>query len=251
MQALKIINQDFGLLLDTKNPLRRTPKQIIRPIISDESDPSSKLDCITREWTEEDLVYWKDYHISLRTLERYNVHPVESIISRGEIKPLGSEIAYVFSEYAPYLKILRPFADKRSKWRSTYGRELRHGGTVFKEELEKYPMERKPFTIVTKSLKDVMVLYEMGFLAEAVSSESVIPELCDYYNIVLLDSDNPGRDAAAKWIEKGHTHSKYIFIEDEFTEDEVPIKDIADLVKYKGFEYAKEKINSLIDERVS
>jgi 5S rRNA maturation endonuclease (ribonuclease M5) len=136
----------------------------------------------------------------------------------------------------PYLKIVRPFADKRSKWRSTCPKHLLHGQSV--ADIRSFPF----IEILTKALKECEVLYEMGISAVATMSESispesfeVIPEMIDKkYTLVLMDNDEAGRACAKKWEEAGY---KTIFVPDEYK-----AKDISDLVLEIGFENAKKWI---------
>lgn len=231
--ALKIINQDFGLNLDTKTPkkVKRTIEYIQSPEV--DSDPALKLDFIPCEWTDAHFEYWEKYGIERYIVRSFGVQAVETIISSGKITELNGEIAFAFTENLPYLKILRPFVDKRSKWRNTCKKDQMHGNLW-------------PFTkirVVTKSLKDVMVLHQMGVTALGVMSESADPS---WYSdetkaviegaTVLMDNDEAGKLCAAKWEEAGY---KTIFVPEEYK-----AKDISDLVLEIGFENAKKWIQT-------
>jgi hypothetical protein len=227
--ALKIINQDFGLNLDTKSP-KKIKRQLIeyKPEVIENDDPAYKLDFIPGEWTDGHFAYWTQYGHSIYTPQIFDVVPVSAIISSGKITELGDEIAFAYTENLPYLKILRPFADKRSKWRSTCKKDQLHG--------KLYGASR--YEVITKSKKDVMTLYQMGILATSVMSESADPSWYDEETtatfkdaLVLMDSDEAGRICAAKWEEAGY---KTIFVPEEYK-----AKDISDLVLEIGFENAK------------
>ena len=66
-------------------------------------------------------------------------------------------------------KIYRPLASKYTKWRTNLT-------TSDVQGLAQIP-EKGDLLIITKSLKDVMVLYEMGYTAISAASETTfIPE---------------------------------------------------------------------------
>ncbi len=236
--ALKIINQDFGLNLDTKSP-KKIKRQAVecKPEVIENDDPAYKLDFIPGEWTDAHSVYWQQYGINdMYYVRAFGVEPVQTIISSGKIIELHDEVAFAYTENLPYLKILRPFADKRSKWRNTCKKDQLHGWCMVPES---------GYKVVTKSLKDVIVLYFMGINAVGVMSESADPswysdevEASFEEALVLMDNDEAGRACAKKWEEAGY---KTIFVPDEYK-----AKDISDLVLEIGFENAKKWIQTQV-----
>lgn len=241
--ALKIINQDFGLGLDTKYPKKTRPwsDSFLTPSYSSEC-PEYKLDFIPCEWTKAHTSYWAQYGITKETCEAYHVVPISAILSSGKIIELNGEVAFAYTEGLPFVKIYRPFADKRSKWRNTYPKAHLFGLFQTHEEIELFDYPQ----VITKSLKDVMCLYHMGIIATSVSSESVSPDTFedgtryDYLEgaVVLMDNDEAGKTCAAKWAEAGY---KTIFIPEEYG-----AKDISDLVLKIGFENAKNWVISCL-----
>ena len=214
-------------MLDTARPKKRRPLVVVsEAAMLPEMDPASKLDYIPCEWTQAHFDYW--YPITSTTLFLYDVVPISAIISAGKVKELHDEIAFAYTEHSPYLKILRPFADKRSKWRNTNPKDHLHGNTV--------AQMFNPIKIefITKSLKDVMALYECGYSAVGTMSEGVTPDtvplLLATNAIVLMDNDEAGMKAAERWKEAGY---RIVFIEEE------GCKDMFDLVSKKGIEYAR------------
>lgn len=234
--CLRIINQDFGLLLDTKHPRQRKKKIVVNPVETlNQTDPTHKLDCIVKDWDEETLLYWSEYSITQATLDKFKVKPISHIIKNNVVEELN-ENAYAYCEHLPYLKILRPeVVSKKDKWRSTTPKNIFHGDTY----LDSYKGLK---FIVTKSLKDVMVLSEMGINAIAVMSESIsaseLPH--DYWketSLVIMDNDEAGKKCAKTWEKSGFCTA---FIEED------GCKDISDLVKKKGLQYAKEYVVKLV-----
>lgn len=242
--ALKIINQDFGLGLDTKYPkkTRSWNETFFTPSYSSEC-LEYKLDFIPCEWNKAHIAYWEQYGISKETCEAYHVIPISAILSGGKVTELHDEIAFAYAEGLPFVKIYRPFADKRSKWRNTYPKAHLFGLFQIREGIELFDYPQ----VITKSLKDVMCLRHMGIIATSVSSESVLPDTFedstryDYLEgtTVLMDNDEAGKACAAKWAEAGY---KTIFIPEEYG-----AKDISDLVLKIGFENAKNWITSCLN----
>ncbi len=243
--ALKIINQDFGLGLDSKYPkkVRSVTDRLVTHTYSSES-PEYKLDFIPAPWRVEHYEYWEQYGITPATVHSFDIEPVQAIISAGKVTELHDEVAFAYTEGLPYVKIYRPFADKRSKWRNTYPKAYLFGLSFLLKYLD-YPR------VITKSLKDVVVLRQMQISAVSVSSEGVYPDdidegiRYDYLQgaTVLMDNDEAGKTCAAKWAEAGY---KTVFIPEEYG-----AKDISDLVLKIGFENAKNWITSCLNEHTT
>lgn len=243
--ALKIINQDFGLGLDSKYPkkVRSVTDRLVSHTYSSES-PEYKLDFIPAPWRVEHYEYWEQYGITPATVHSFDIEPVQAIISAGKVTELHDEVAFAYTEGLPYVKIYRPFADKRSKWRNTYPKAKLFGLSFLLKYLD-YPQ------VITKSLKDVVVLRQMQISAVSVSSEGVYPDdidediRYDYLQgaTVLMDNDEAGKTCAAKWAEVGY---KTIFIPEEYG-----AKDVSDLVLAVGFERAKEIVYQCLNLHMS
>lgn len=99
---------------------------------------------------------------------------------------------------------------------------------------------------ITKSLKDTMLLYELGVPAIAPNSENIflseeqLDKLKSKFSkiYVFFDNDLPGISAMAK-ISKQHPELKYLFIPRKYG-----AKDISDFYK----KYGKDKTIQLINE---
>lgn len=131
-------------------------------------------------------------------------------------------------------KIYRPLASKYTKWRSNLTNEDVQG-------LSELPKEGGSILIITKSLKDVMVLHEMGFNAIAAASETTfIPEdilatLSTKWSkiLILYDRDATGMSNARK-LSKKYGYDAF-FIHKSFK-----AKDISDAVRDNGFDKVKQ-----------
>ena len=129
-------------------------------------------------------------------------------------------------------KIYRPLSDKSIKWRGNLG-------SLDIQGFEQLP-EKGNLLIITKSLKDVMVLYELGYNSIAPASEStVIPEIAmgnikkRFKKIVVFyDRDATGMKFARKMVNQYNLD--FMFIDKKHE-----TKDISDFVKKFGIKKAK------------
>lgn len=109
------------------------------------------------------------------------------------------------------------------------------------------PKEGGDNLVITKSLKDVAVLYEYGITAVAPCSENIFVSDSQYQklkkkfkNIFLLyDNDEPGLKAAFK-IKKQYSDLKVLFLPRHGDS-----KDISDYRKAHGYNKTLELINSV------
>lgn len=190
---------------------------------------------VRQPFTEVDKKYWKQFHISISTLKLYQVFSIKYFLCnrvvRGTYKESSPMYAYKVDDK---FKIYRPLASKYTKWRTNLTNRNVQG-------LSELPKDGGINLIITKSLKDVMVLHEMGFNAIAASSETTfIPEdiLKDLrtkwkYISLLYDRDETGVHQARKL-------SKQYNLDAFFVHKRFKAKDISDAVRDNGFDIVKE-----------
>ena len=197
-----------------------------------------------KNFTKTDDIYWKQFNISRNTLKKFNVTPIEKFWVNEVESPLiydRSSPMYAYKVFDKF-KIYRPYSiEKKDKWRNNCNLYDLQG-------LEQLPKKGK-LLIITKSLKDVMVLYEFGYTAIAPQSEqsnipkSLLKNLKERFEkiTVFFDYDEGGLSGAKK-LAKQHSID-YIFI-DKFYLDIYNIKDISDFTK----EMSKEKTLELLKQ---
>lgn len=196
--------------------------------------PTETIIGIVRQpFTDIDVKYWAQYHISVDTLKLFNVNSIAYYLCNGIVKMRYNEFnpMYAYKVYN-HFKIYRPLADKRNKWRNNltehdiqgYKQLPKEGDTLF----------------ITKSLKDVMCLYELGYAAIAVSSETTfIPQdvlkriLKRFKHVyILFDRDVTGvRESRSQSLK---THLRAILVNKRYH-----AKDISDAIKLNGFDCIK------------
>ena len=134
------------------------------------STSSTVIGVVRQPFTEVDLEYWAKYGITVPTLDKYKVNSIKYYLCNGIVKGIYKLENPMFS-YKVFnnFKIYRPFGDKFTKWRNNLTPYDIQG-------FEQLP-KKGNLLIITKSLKDVMALYEVGYTAISPSSESTfIPD---------------------------------------------------------------------------
>lgn len=188
---------------------------------------------VRQDFTAEDINYWSQFNICINTLKKFNVNSIKYYLCNGIVKGIYKKEnpMYAYKVYNNF-KIYRPLADKYTKWRNNLGQYDIQG---FKQ----LPKTGN-LLIITKSLKDVMCLYEMGISAISPASEStfipddVLDNLKKRFKHILICFD---RDTAGiKYLRRISlkTGLKPLLVHKKWKS-----KDISDAIKLNGFENIK------------
>lgn len=195
------------------------------------------------------LKYFHQYHITNPTLESYRVFPARTVYINQ--KPMyrstkdNPTFVYLFS--SGRVKTYKPLTpDSKAKWGGNSGREDVFG-------LDRLPRSGQ-LLFITSSLKDIMVLKEMGYNAIAFNGEGyglgngdtarfvekTIAKLEKRFEHIVfyLDNDEPGINFASTLARK--FGKKFIY-----NPPKTP-KDISDYVKQKSFFNGKRRIKKLL-----
>lgn len=221
---LKDIVKQFNITTDTKLD---SSKQYI---------PSSEtvIGIVRQKFTPTDINYWSQFNISEKTLKKFNVNSIKYYLCNGIVKGIYKEDnpMYAYKVYNNF-KIYRPLADKYTKWRNN----------LTEYDIQGYAQlpSKGDTLIITKSMKDVMCLYEMGIPAISPSSEStfipndILEGLKKRFKriIILFDRDNAG----VKYLRK---MSLKTGLEGLLVHKKFKAKDISDAIKANSFEEIKE-----------
>ena len=172
-EALKHINNDFNLGLFHKEIYHYNGK--LGNVLPDYVEKKNKKELVLkrRKMGRRDLEYWARYGVTPEILKKYNVYALESVqIGKLIIKSSYYNPMYVYVFYSKgmaYYKIYRPFERKGRKWISSAPAHIIQG-------LEQVNLSAKHI-VITKSLKDVMVLASYGINSIAFQSESYVPHI--------------------------------------------------------------------------
>jgi len=199
----------------------------------------------TRRFDNNDVAYWNQYGISIDTLISFDVIPIQEWYYNNYKQDIydGSHPIYAFKFITNgnvYYKIYNPLTlDRSRKWRYNGTEQVLAG-------FDQLPWINN-YIILTKSLKDVMVLYSMGIPAVSLQSEqafldtTIYTSLKDRFSsiIVLYDNDTTGIERSNQLVENYGV--KQIFIPKRSK-----CKDISDYVSMYGFEKGKELMIMLL-----
>jgi hypothetical protein len=249
--ALKFIKLYRGI--QTRDELERELLKIVRKYNPEQNIRTATytrlvgsgvtdIGIVRQPFTEVDKQYWKQFHISVDTLKRFNVFSIKYFLCNRVVRGTYKETSpmYAYKVYDKF-KIYRPLASKYTKWRTNLTNRHVQG-------LAELPQEGGNLLIITKSLKDVMCLYEMGFSAIAASSETTfIPEdilkslRSKWKHIVILyDRDKTG-------MLKARDYSKQYKFDCIFVHKKFKAKDISDAVRDNGFFAVKEWLTKTVE----
>lgn len=204
-----------------------------------------EIGIVRQPFTDVDKRYWKQFGISIDTLKKFNVFSIKYFLCNRIVKGIYKETSpmYAYKVYDRF-KIYRPLASKYTKWRTNLTNEYVQG-------LAELPKEGGNLLIITKSLKDVMCLYEMGFYAIAASSETtfipdnIIKSLRSKWKhiLILYDRDKTGMKKAREYSQKTKFHA--FFVHKKFNS-----KDISDAVKANGYWRVKDWLSKTLEKYV-
>jgi len=156
------------------------------------------------KYEDRDIKFWRQYGISFSTLQRYKVLPI-SFFKINEYIFIADKYAYVFVEEKDgkiTYKIYQPHSIIY-KWLTSHDYSVHQGYTQLPE--------KDNLLIITKSLKDVMSIYETTHIpAVGIQSESIMIKdsiMEEYKNrfkhvIGFFDNDDQGKICAEKYKEK-------------------------------------------------
>lgn len=217
----------------TNNTKLVSSKQYIPPT-------ETVIGVVRQEFTDVDINYWKQFNISINTLKKFNVNSIKYYLCNGIVKGTykRENPMYAYKVYNNF-KIYRPLADKYTKWRNNLTDYDIQG-------YEQLP-QKGDILFITKSMKDVMCLHEMGYPAVSPSSEStflpkdVLEQLKTRFKriIILFDRDTAGVKRSRKLSRE--TGLEAIFINKKFK-----AKDVSDAVEANSFE----EIKNWLDETI-
>lgn len=217
----------------TNNTKLVSSKQYIPPT-------ETVIGVVRQEFTDVDINYWKQFNISINTLKKFNVNSIKYYLCNGIVKGTykRENPIYAYKVYNNF-KIYRPLADKYTKWRNNLTDYDIQG-------YEQLP-QKGDILFITKSMKDVMCLHEMGYPAVSPSSEStflpkdVLEQLKTRFKriIILFDRDTSG-------VKRSRKLSRETGLEAMFINKKFKAKDVSDAVKANSFE----EIKNWLDETI-
>lgn len=161
VETIDKICQDMGI-----NPVTREYKPTVivdKPPVFEESE--MHIGFSTCKFDKRHAKYWEDYHLSEDYLTKYNVFRVKDLsINRRRVRLLKNELTFAYwAEDIDKCKILRIGVDKALKWRNNVPNNY-----IWFENM----YETCDRLIISKSVKDALVLSLFGICSVATQNES-------------------------------------------------------------------------------
>ena len=239
-EALDIIAKDFELVEGTSN-VKEKPLNIKS---LKETEPT-EIQVQIKNYSNKELEWWKQFGISVKTLKKFHVFSIEHVFLNGELKFTSSEQCPIYGYYFG--------KDKNGieKWKIYFPlkENYRFLNNLSKKVLQGYHQLSKTgdLLVITKSMKDLMAMYEFGIPAVSPNSETLFVDdkkLEEFkkrfkHILIIYDNDRPGLHNM--WlIRKQHPELNYFYLPWYLA------KDFTDSIKLVGIENMKEYVNEFM-----
>ena len=239
-ETCNIIANDFGL---KSTNFKVTPQLLLANDVPKLVKIKSNIQVVIRPFNLLDYYYWNQFNISLATLQFFNVKACKNVyLVKGDKhyvfnhkndNPLYSY--KFFKNNTEYLKIYSPYsATKEGKWLSNVGADCLQGYDQLPEVVD--------ILFITKSLKDVMTFYELGYSSVGLQAETNKLSKKSYNELVkrfkrvilVLDRDDQGYTSTGDFLLEYDI--EFFFIDKE--------KDVSDYIKKYGLKKAEKLIKN-------
>lgn len=243
-KALNQIAIDFGLINGQPAKVKKIPT-VEKFIDTGTSDIRVEI----KEYSKKELDWWKSFGITPEILNKYKVFSCKNIFLNGNLFITSSKDSMMFGYYEGKkdgLEYWRIYFPKRTTYRF-----LSNTPSKLVQGYAQLPKKGK-LLVITKSMKDCMVLHGLGISAIAPNSENLfisdkmLSDLKTRFNhiVVFYDNDLPGISNMNK-IKKEHPELNYFWIPRKYG-----AKDISDFYKMFGKDKTIEFIKENIKKRV-
>lgn len=241
-KALSIIANDFGLI---KRPdLKKNKPKLEYTGSKLQETEESVIQVEIRPFQEYELNWWASFGISEETLKKFKVFSCKNVFLNGHLFHIEKDRQLVFGYFGgisasglEYWRIYFP-SQRRMKFIGNWRSSKLQGAHML-------PKEGGDTLVVTKSQKDVMLLYELGIPAIAPCSENLFLTDSQYEKckkkfkriVVVYDNDRPGKANLAK------IRRKFKDVIVTFIPNSTGCKDLSDFRKRYGHKKTVELIN--------
>ena len=241
-EALNIIAEDFGYISKAED---RPAVKIKVSNIKLEEKTETLIQIKPKAFSEQELKWWKGFGVTEKTLKKYKVFSCDSIFLNGDY----------FSSSSPRVPIYGYYCGKKNGqelWRIYFPskRSFRFLSNVGKSYIQgaKQLPKTGDVLLITKSLKDVCLAYELGIPAIAPCSEVLflnnkqLQHLKKRFKtiVVCYDTDITGIHNL-KQIKVKHPDLHTFFIPRKYG-----VKDISDFFKKYGEEETRRLAGELL-----
>lgn len=200
-EALERINRDFCLNLENNQQHKSAPTPSTQP-----TPPTPKTETVKKEFSttkkdfnSNELAYWQKYGIGIETLNKFNVIPLAEFSSISKVgKPYTVRCPsdkFIFAyDHGDWMKLYKPLDEKKYRFQ--------YLGTKPPNYIFGYDLlpEKGELVFITGGEKDCMALWQQGFYAISLNSETatldktITADLKQRFKdfVILYDNDATG-----------------------------------------------------------
>lgn len=247
-QALKIIANDFNLI-EFPNIEKNIKKIEYSGNILTETK-SAIIQVEIQNFTEKELSWWNSFGISLKTLNKFKIYSIKSVFLNGNYFNSSTESSPIYGYFGGInsndVELWRLYMPTKRAYRF-----LSNWSSLMLQGAKQLPKLGTHY-IVSKSMKDTMLLHEFGFISCAPTSENVLLTKIQAEKInlrfnnnmlVFFDNDIAGVRGAHKY--KKEFNARCIFIKRKYSKD---ISDLYKKVSSNVFWGIVEELNQIIND---
>lgn len=242
-EALKKIASDFGLIHSDLTQVAKVPIKISPRKFVDEGPTIIQIE--KKDFSIEELNWWKQFGITKELLKKYNVYSCKHVFLNGTLKVKSTPNNFIFGYYFGK-------QDGRELWKiyMPMRENYRFMNNLDSKRLQGFKQlpESGPVLVITKSMKDCLVMSSLGIPAIAPNSEHLFVEpkvlnaLKNRFKRIIVFYDNDKTGLHRTWeIRKEHPELTYIWLPKKYN-----TKDISDFYK----EYGLKKTVGLIKDYI-
>lgn len=244
--ALRTIAKDFGYIKTTEE-YTPTIKKIIKSNATYTEKTETIIQIQAKEFSPNELKWWESFGINKQTLDKYNVYSCDSIFINGQYFGSTSEHNPAYGYYGGKknnIELWRIYFPRKKTYRfiSNWSAKMIQGTKQLTND---------DYVIITKSLKDVMLLNQYGINACAPNGEAILIYASQFKKLqkkykriyVLFDNDLPGVRGAHKY--KKEYGCRCIFIKRQFAKD---MSDLYKLIHKANFKTAIKELKTIVTE---
>ena len=225
-KAVFKIGQDYNKFITDKGEYTQST---IKP------EAKYKVDgVIKRDWNNYDKKFWLQFNIGEDMLNKYNVTPVDYYHMVKEDNKITIQQPYIYAYWASVGEVYKIYQPRNKKFKFIKVKPWLQG----LDQLE----FNQPYLVICSSLKDAMCLKQFGYNIEVIAPDSentvIKPYIIENFKknykkvVTLFDNDVAGHNAVNKYKQLYDVEGTWLDSS----------KDIADLVKEKGFTDAHKEI---------
>lgn len=167
-KALQIVANDFGIISRNDLAINKPAMKYTNSKLEQSSEAEIQIE--VKDFDDYELNWWGQYGISLDILKKFKVFSCKNVFLNGNLFTLYKPKQLIFGYYDGIREGIERWRIYYTKHRNGY--KFLSNWKHFRLQGDNMLPKKGDFLVVTKSLKDVMVLYNFGIAAVAPISEN-------------------------------------------------------------------------------